>query len=170
MGHFYIKISPCAYLCSRSQSCSTSSCHLSLFERSSPAPRWPLAGPLLAPRWPLAGPSQPLLAPDENHDWSSVGILKGPQLGVRGSACSSPFCMRASAGVLNPSSAQLPLKWRLDSPRRATCIICKREAEEERKNKEDERGNERTDCMNTSACERERRRNSGSFKFRRTMV
>lgn len=42
----------------------------------------------------LAGPSQPCIASDENHDWSSVGILKGPQLGVHGSACSSPLCMR----------------------------------------------------------------------------
>lgn len=89
----------------------------------------------------LAGPSQPRIAPDENHDWSSVGILKGPQLGVHRSACSSPFCMRASAGVLNPSSAQLSLTWRLDSARRATCIICKREAEEEREamSKEEEK-------------------------------
>lgn len=87
----------------------------------------------------LAGPSQPRIAPDENHDWSSVGILKGPQLGVHGSACSSPFCMRASAGVLNPSSARLSLTRRLDSPHlaMATCIICKREAEEERDNEEE---------------------------------
>lgn len=120
MAHFYIKLSPCADLCSRSQSCSTSSCHFPL-----------LRGPSLAPRWPRAGPALACVAPDENHDWSSVGILKGPQLGVPGSACSSPFCMPASAGVLNPSSARLSVTRRLDSPRWATCIICKREAEEE---------------------------------------
>lgn len=69
-----------------------------------------------APRWPHAGPALACVAPDENHDWSSVGILKGPQLGVPGSACSSPFCMPASAGVLNPSSARLSVTRRLDSP------------------------------------------------------
>lgn len=50
-----------------------------------------------------AGPSQPCTAPDENHDWSSVGILKDLQLVLGGGVCSSPLWMRASAGVLNPS-------------------------------------------------------------------
>lgn len=63
---------------------------------------------------PSPVPSQPCVAPHENHDWSSVGIFKGPQLGVRGSPRSSTFRMRASAGVLNPSVAQLSLMWRLD--------------------------------------------------------
>lgn len=74
-------------------------------------------------------PLTPRITSDENHDWSSVGILKGLQLGVHGSACSSPFCMRASTGVLNPGSIQLSLTWLLDRPCWVTRIVCKREAE-----------------------------------------
>lgn len=84
--YFCSSTSLCADLCWMSQGCSKRSCHCSPFEK------------------PSLAPLSPCVTSDENHDWSSVGILKGHQLGVHGNACSSPFCMRASTGVLNPSS------------------------------------------------------------------
>lgn len=67
----------------------------------------------------LRGPLRSPLGPVWPHMKTMIGplweFLKGPQLGVRGSPRSSTFCMQASAGVLNPSVAQLSLMWRLDS-------------------------------------------------------
>lgn len=142
--YFYSTTSLCADLCWKSQGCSTCSCHRSLFEKPS-----------------LASLS-PCITSDENHDWSSVGILKGLQLGVHGSVCSFPLCMRASTGVLNPSSIQLSLTWLLDWPCWPTHIVCKGEAEEEEIRKKWEQcGLFKSICM----CERDTQKIQWAFKI-----
>lgn len=100
----------------------------------------------------LAGLSQPRVAPDENHDWSSVGILKVPQLGVHGLACSSPFCMRASAGGPEPElrSALFNAAAGLASPD----DVHHMQKRSRRGERQWGRKRKWTDCLNTSACVR----------------
>lgn len=117
--------------------CSSSSCHFSLFE------------------WPSLALLSPHVDPDENHDWSSVGILKGPQLGVRWSACSSPTLHAGlSLGVLNPSSVWLSLN-------AAAGLALPGDTHRMQKRSGgggkggNEKSVERAGCVNTSACVRE---------------
>lgn len=62
----------------------------------------------------LRGPASvaPRVAPHENHDWSSVGIFKGPSIRRPLKCPVHPHsACGASAGVLNPDGARLALMW-----------------------------------------------------------